>query len=659
MKKFFSCILATVFIFQAVPVFAEEQPSYIPLRNAVETSGGTVKWDSAKNEIEIGFKGDIYKYSTKTADEYYKNSEKLELSAPLTLNNGTTFINYSDIAYVYETENDPYKETKKKAVLNAYNFILNNNLPGITISFVDAENNYKWIQGFGHADIENKKPVTEKTVFGIASISKLFTTTSVMQMVEQGKMKLDGKIIDYIPEFSVKTHPVYGGDSNKITVEMILTHFSGLSEDIFDGFYTTKAQDKNYLNNLVSNLKNEYLVNNQMQRWNYSNAGISLIGVIISRLNGETKDVYKGFVDYTDKNLFERMGMKMSSFELKEANRQYLAKSYADSKSGAKEELFLNSLPCGSMYSNGEDMSRFMNFILNDGTFEGKTLVSADSVKKMLTPVTWEMPLNPELEIGMVWMSGNYNGVDMVGHGGDIEYFHSDLQLSKDEKLGVFVSSNSSNSVGLSGYISAELLANAYSEKTGFVLKPFVPAQTNDVTLTKADSEKYAGNYSAYGNVSAGDDGSLKLDQYGVVYKPQDDGTYFESQGQSRIRFEEINGKMYMLAIVGSKEIIAAEKVVQTKADSSFDSWIGEYSPTTAYKNSYVFPDFKLHKDAAGYAMFSSMDPKTPSSVSVEKISDNEYYIPGTGRTLGGVIRKYIKDGKTHLHYAGLDYVKK
>lgn len=599
---------------------------------------------------------------------YQKDNEIYPLSAPLINIDGTIYIQYDDVAFAYEDENDFYREVKKETVLNAYSLMESQSIPGITLAFVDYEKNYIWMQGFGYADMENQEHVTSKTLFNIVSVSKTFTATAIMQLVEQGKIKLDDKVVDYIPEFVVKPHPVHGGNSNDITIEMILTHLSGLPGDIYDGFYTTENFDEKYMNHLVSNFANSYMANNQMTRSGYSNAAISLLGVIISRLSGNHTNVFEGFTNYTDKNLFQKMNMNHSSFNMKDSSRLYMAKSYTDSNSGQEDTLYVNSTPCGSVFSNAEDMSQYMGFILNGGTMNGQKILSSQCIDTMLTPVNWDIKMNPTLNIGMVWTTMTYHGIKMVGHGGDVQYFHADLQLIPEEKLGIFVSGNSATSIMAPNTIAANTLATAYSVKTGYVHKPVAPIVTEDTPISREAVEKYLGTYLSFGNITADDEGSIIFSDFNLIYKHQNDGTFYERNTDSRFRFETINDNDVIFEVYpNGNEVVVSEKLNLKKATEDFDQWLGEYVAVSEYPNNVpMIKGFKFQKDANGYAIASfntigNADGQyfDASPFYLDKVDDHTYYVMGTSRLLGYVFDRYEKNGKSYVIHAGTHYMKK
>ena len=112
-----------------------------------------------------------------------------------------------------------------------------NSVTGLSIALVDDQR-IVWAEGFGYADQEKKIPATADTLYRVGSISKLFTDTAAMQLVEQGKLDIDQPLKKYIPNFSIKSrYP----DTAEITPRQLMTHHSGLPRDRLKGFMTLKS----------------------------------------------------------------------------------------------------------------------------------------------------------------------------------------------------------------------------------------------------------------------------------------------------------------------------------------------------------------------------------------------------------------------------------
>jgi len=316
------------------------------------------------------------------------------------------------------------------------------NIPGAVVVVVkDGEVLVQ--KGFGYADVEKQEPVDpEQTLFRPGSVSKLFTWTAVMQQVERGKFDLDADINQYL-DFKIPPGP--GGEP--ITLRNIMTHTPGFEEAVKE--LITENPDR-----LIP-------LGEAVKRWTpnrifkagtmpaYSNYATALAGYMLERASGLTFD------DYLDQNIFQPLGMANSSFRqpLPKALESAMSKGY-DPDSGKPKGYELISLaPAGSLASTGSDMARFMIAHLQNGAFGDQRILAEETAKQMHgTPLTIIPGLN-RMVLG--FYESNTNGRRVIAHGGDTQYFHSDLQLYIDDGVGYFISVNSAGKEGASGPLRA------------------------------------------------------------------------------------------------------------------------------------------------------------------------------------------------------------
>lgn len=290
-------------------------------------------------------------------------------------------------------------------------------------------------RGFGYADLEARRPVDpDATLFRPGSISKLFTWTAVMQLVEQGKLDLDADVNQYI-DFEI---PPY--DGKPITLRHILTHTTGFEEvirELFDDSAGLALWD--------------YLTRNMPARIYepgatpaYSNYATALAGYIVQRASGEP------FPTYIERHIFTPLEMRNSTFEqpLPDRLKSAMSVGYRSlENSDAQAFEIIGPAPAGSMSSTGADMAKFMNAYLNGG--EG--LLQPETAKQMFDTINRPFPGVNSMALG--FYENNLNGRRIQGHGGDTGWFHSDLALMVDDGVGVFISFNSGGSSGLAPHL--------------------------------------------------------------------------------------------------------------------------------------------------------------------------------------------------------------
>jgi CubicO group peptidase (beta-lactamase class C family) len=290
------------------------------------------------------------------------------------------------------------------------------------------------VKGYGYSDVAARAPVDpQRTLFRPGSTSKLFTWTAVMQLVEQGKLDLDRDVNHYL-DFRVPDH------GKPITLRNIMTHTAGFEEQVKQLILDDPRQ--------LPSLK-DYVEHSTPVRLfqagstpAYSNYATALAGYIVQRVSGQSFD------DYIDAHIFKPLGMQHASFRqpLPAALVADASKGYEIGSQPPKPYEIIPPAPAGSLAASGADMARFMIAHLEGGEYGGARILEPQTVKLMHeTPLDMIPPLN-RMVLG--FYEQNYNGHRVISHGGDTEYFHSDLSLFLDDRVGLFISVNSAGREG-------------------------------------------------------------------------------------------------------------------------------------------------------------------------------------------------------------------
>jgi CubicO group peptidase (beta-lactamase class C family) len=286
-------------------------------------------------------------------------------------------------------------------------------------------------KGYGYADLKNKKPVDPATtIFRLASISKLFTWVSVMQLAEQGKLDLDTDVNRYL-DFQIR--PAF---SQPVTLRNLMTHTGGFEEEIRDIIVTDPKQ--------AVTLR-DFLIRNQPQRLfppgtipAYSNYGVGIAGYIVQRVSGQP------FEQYVEQHIFSPLKMEHSTFYQPPPTllRRLPSEGYPTDteKPPIGFEIF-NPVSAGGVSSTAEDMGRFGQALLNGGELDGNRILKPETLQAMWTPQFRSNDQMPPLCMGFyeTWR----NGLHWIGHEGDLVAFHSLFMLEPANKLMLFVSYNS------------------------------------------------------------------------------------------------------------------------------------------------------------------------------------------------------------------------
>ena len=362
-------------------------------------------------------------------------------------------------------------------------------------------------KGYGYSDITKKTPVDPDTsMFRLASISKLFTWVSVMQLSEQGKLDIDADVNQYL-DFQIK--PAFG---KPVTLRNLMTHTGGFEEVLHNIIFVDPKK---------STSLRDFLINNQPRRMYppgeipaYSNYGVGLAGYIVERVSLEP------FEQYVSEHIFLPLGMKHSSFN--EPMTAELAPYVSDGYRATTEkpaigfEIF-NPAPAGGVSSAAGDMEKFGLALLNGGELDGHRILKTETRDAMWTRQFGTSDSLPPQCMGFyqTWR----NDLRFIGHDGDLVAFHSMFLMEPTQKLIVFVSYNSAGSASKN---RAELL-NGFADRyfpayTPPVFQTIPVDQLKDIagnyeSTRRADSTKLAiSNPAGQGVATVDKDGALTVD---------------------------------------------------------------------------------------------------------------------------------------------------
>jgi CubicO group peptidase (beta-lactamase class C family) len=291
-------------------------------------------------------------------------------------------------------------------------------------------------KGYGFADAKEQKPVDPMdTIFRLASISKLFTWISVMQLQEQGKLDLDTDVNNYL---DFKIRPAFG---KPITLRNLMTHTGGFEEE---------ARNILLIKTKKTLTLRDFLIENQPLRLfapgtipAYSNYGVGLASYIVQRISGEL------FERYVAEHILGPLGMTHSSFyqPLPKELEKLPSEGYRESteKPALGFEVF-NPAGAGGLSSTASDMGRFGQALLNGGALDGKRILKSETLDAMYTPQFRASNQMPPICMGFyeTWR----NGLHWIGHEGDLIAFHSLFFLERSQKLILFVSFNTASASG-------------------------------------------------------------------------------------------------------------------------------------------------------------------------------------------------------------------
>ena len=305
-------------------------------------------------------------------------------------------------------------------------------IPGATVAVV-AGGELVFAKGYGYADLATHRPVVaDRTLFRLASVSKLFTWTAVMQLVEKGKLDLDADVNEYLADFKIP--PAFG---KPITLANLMTHTAGF-EDTPTDVYVNSAEDLKPLATYINgDVPARIYPPGEVPA--YSNYGATLAGYIVERVAGVP------FERYVEENIFEPLGMKRSTLRepLPPAFEADVAAAYKFEGGVFEPQDFewLQQYPAASLSATATDMARFMVAHLEEGRYGSSRILAEAAAREMHRRLfAADRRVNG-------WAHGfmeiTLNGERVIWHGGDTIYFHTALALFPKHDVGVFVSYNS------------------------------------------------------------------------------------------------------------------------------------------------------------------------------------------------------------------------
>jgi CubicO group peptidase (beta-lactamase class C family) len=298
-----------------------------------------------------------------------------------------------------------------------------NHMPGLAIGIV-RHGQLVHARGFGRTRFTGGAPITARTLFHAASITKTLVAAAVMQLKERGSVDLNNRVDRYLPYFHLADPR-----AADITVLQLLTHTSGMP-DVADYRWDRPEFDAGSLERYVRSLGNERLIATPGDRYFYSNMAFEVLGDLVAKVSGTS------FEDYVRKNLLIPAGMSSSTlfFPSHRGDRTLaatVATGYVKDTSGrpvpaADYPYNRMHTPSSDLATNIVDLARWAMVNLDGGrTAGGRILTTADQ-EDMWRP---HANIGSGAEVGITWFLSSYRGLRTVGHSGSDAGFHSNLVI--------------------------------------------------------------------------------------------------------------------------------------------------------------------------------------------------------------------------------------
>ena len=320
-------------------------------------------------------------------------------------------------------------------------------------------------KGYGLANMEWNIPNSPITKFRLGSITKQFTATAILQLQEQGKLKVTDLACKYVDDCPDKWKAV--------TIHQLLSHTSGIpSYTEIPGFFSPKtARIPLSPVEIVMLTKDKPMEFQPGEGWKYDNSGYVFLGAIIEKASGEK------YADYLQKHIFAPLDMNDSGYDVTSKILPNRASGYEPSgPAGFKNADYLDmSLPhaAGSLYSTARDLYRWDRALYTD------KVLSKESREKMFTAVSRNYAYG--------WTVAPLFNHKQIGHGGGINGFSTQISRFPDDDAVVIVLSN--NMAGNPGALARDLAATLFGEKVT------LPGEEKIVPVDSKVLDRHVGTY--------------------------------------------------------------------------------------------------------------------------------------------------------------------
>jgi D-alanyl-D-alanine carboxypeptidase len=317
-------------------------------------------------------------------------------------------------------------------------------VPGVSIAIV-KDGKLVEAKGYGLANVELSVPATEKTVYQLASVTKQFTATAIMILAGEGKLSLEDKITKYLSDLPAAW--------KEVTVRHLLTHTSGIKNytSVKDFFKTArKDYTRSEILDLVAKAPLEFAPG---EKWNYSNTGYFLLGMIVEKVAGKT------YGEFLDERIFKPLDMTQTRVNDLHAIIPNRAQGYSwDGKVLRNGEYVSPTQP----FAAGMLVSTVSDLVKWDAALASDKLLKRAALESMWSPTP--LSKGSPAEYGLGWQVNPVNGHRLVSHGGGIPGFSTQISRFVDDKLTVIVLTNadgghaSSLAQGIAGRVLPALM---------------------------------------------------------------------------------------------------------------------------------------------------------------------------------------------------------
>lgn len=525
----------------------------------------------------------------------------------------------------------------------------------------------------GHAGVYSKsenRALLDTDLYGIGSVSKIYVTAAVMQLVDQGKIDLDAPVTKYLPDFKMADERY-----KDITVRMLLNHSSGLMSAAHNMILFADG-DRSATEDLLETLSTQRLAADPGAYSVYCNTGFTLAELVVEAVSG------KPFPEYLHEAILAPNGLENTFTPQDEFDTSRLVKTYLGEDPRALPQDCLGTVGTGGIYASAADLASFGGLLCSDG------LLTSASLDAMAAPEyssgIWPDDADDILSFGLGWDSVSlapfgYNDIQALAKGGDTQYYHAGLVIIPEHNMAAAVLTSG----GVSTYnemAAARMLIDALAEQ-GVAVDETVPSlpQAARSEAMPAEVMDYSGYYASTlqqfkVDISAG--GVLTLHSLTVPSSPAqtfyyfDDGSFRDETGAAAMvkPVVEENGEIYLwqkaYAFLPGLTVLPTSNYVAQKVEpaqlaedvqAAWDKWnTTSVLPLNEKYTSQVWLSL-------GTASAAELPEYIPGYVGAQKIVDSWHsqfavQVPGNAGRDGSDITITEQDGHIWMDAQGLLY---
>jgi len=303
-------------------------------------------------------------------------------------------------------------------------------IPGIAIAITSGQD-VVYDKGFGVTSIETKERLGPQHIFHVASVSKTFTATAVMQLYEKGKIDINKTLVTYLPYFKL------GDERYKlITVKQMLNHTSGMP-DVEDYEWEKAVADEGAAERYTRSLADKKLISSPGKEYHYSNIAFDVMADLVAKTSGMP------FEKYLKENILTPLEMNESSFYAPEIKTSLRTTPHTGNPPKVSPIYPYNRMhaPSSTLNTNVLEMSHWAIANMNDGKYKTIRILSPNMLSMMMKP-TFMIDSNRKISVGLSWFMYPYQGMTIYEHGGSDLGYKSLLTLIPEKKIGIIILCN-------------------------------------------------------------------------------------------------------------------------------------------------------------------------------------------------------------------------